>query len=321
MTARYGGWNVTLHLAPGHVEAGHSNYDLQNSGREVAAGQAGTSPKPVLAAALPSRAAFVGPVRSGQSQTLVQHGPAIQQPRVTMDPFGLCSCGVELVKQENFTNPEHVPLYPASSCVAKYNSDGCSPPSLQVELPNVPRHQWPDHDSQCHNVPWGGCLPFQSASTATYTQARISAPTTPQGSATGLEPHRGGPPYRGPPGGGFPGGDGPGGGFPGGRQPRWALLRQWAATKWRWRMAKRGPPPPGPPEDPSDPDGEWNGCPGQGNGYGNLQSPWTWSGQSIYELKMERNIQLRPWPNPWEWQDWLDHLKQELARMVAPYNR
>ena len=32
-------------------------------------------------------------------------------------------------------------------------------------------------------------------------------------------------------------------------------------------------------------------------------------------------MHLRPWPQVWEYRDWIAHLKTELARMVAPYGR
>ena len=32
-------------------------------------------------------------------------------------------------------------------------------------------------------------------------------------------------------------------------------------------------------------------------------------------------MQVRPWPEPWQYRDWVSHLKQELARLVAPYGK
>ena len=36
---------------------------------------------------------------------------------------------------------------------------------------------------------------------------------------------------------------------------------------------------------------------------------------------MLNNLALKPWPQPYEWQDWLAHLKTDLARMVAPWGK
>ena len=37
------------------------------------------------------------------------------------------------------------------------------------------------------------------------------------------------------------------------------------------------------------------------------------------ELKMERNLSIRPWPEPWQYKDWVANLKIELIRVVAPF--
>ena len=39
-------------------------------------------------------------------------------------------------------------------------------------------------------------------------------------------------------------------------------------------------------------------APTMATGADNLRPPWTWNNQSIYELRMEKNIQIRPWPEP-----------------------
>ena len=87
---------------------------------------------------------------------------------------------------------------------------------------------------------------------------------------------------------------------------------------------RRGNAPPHGPSDspngPGDPTGGENGH-GQSQGRGAPLSPWGEFGQSIYELRMERNLHTRKWPQPWEWPNWLTHLKHELTRMVAPHGR
>ena len=41
----------------------------------------------------------------------------------------------------------------------------------------------------------------------------------------------------------------------------------------------------------------------------------------MYELKVEKDMRLHPYPEVWQYRDWIAHLKQELAQMVAPYGR
>ena len=36
---------------------------------------------------------------------------------------------------------------------------------------------------------------------------------------------------------------------------------------------------------------------------------------------MEKNISVRPWPEPWQYRGWVSSLKTELARLVAPYGK
>ena len=41
----------------------------------------------------------------------------------------------------------------------------------------------------------------------------------------------------------------------------------------------------------------------------------------MYELKMERNLGVRPWPEPWQYKEWVSNLKTEFARVVAPFGK
>ena len=38
-------------------------------------------------------------------------------------------------------------------------------------------------------------------------------------------------------------------------------------------------------------------------------------------MKMEKNMSIRPWPEPWQYRGWVSNLKTELARLVAPYGK